>query len=220
MKVNEKEQKAEWGGGADGMLHTLLLNDSHAEYTGDFDKRPEGHDGYGECEIFFRFSGMQDALQDIFGYDADTAERQTRSLMREFLPPAFIEREGGDDAYLEWVWRLTGSREFLEKKFLQLWNALKVDSVSGDDDAFDYWPNTMDMLWDFACDLDEITSSEQHRVAVWTLARKVFEGTVNRAPEHDRPRQRELFIGEWGLDHEDSQRGWNQWMLVERGNLA
>lgn len=212
MKVNEKPQDPQYGGGEDGIIHTLLLNDSHAEYTGEFDKRPEGFPGYGECEIFFRFSGVQDALQDIFGYDADTAERQTRRMMREMLPAEFIEREGGDDAYLEWVWRLTGSREYLETKFLELWNTLKVDYVSGDDDAFDYWPNTMDMLWDFAVDMDAITNSEQHRVAVWTLARHVFEGTTRRDEPDRTHEQEQLFVGEWGLDRGD--RGWNEWLLV------
>lgn len=210
MKVSEHDQPTEYGGGENGKVHTLLLHDMHGEYTGGFDERLKGF-GYGEVDLYWQTSKMQDALQEIFDYKADIAERQTTSLMREMLPAAFLEREGD---YIEWVWRVTGCKEYLVAKFDQLCKALTVDQVSGDDDAFDYWPNTMDMLWDFATDLDDIGVVGSCRARVWEIAKKVFQGTVNARDA--RPDYHELFVQEWGLDYEDrSNEGWRDWYINE-----
>lgn len=220
MKVNEHEQPTEFGGGEQGLIHTLLLHDMHGEYTGDFDKRPEGNFGYGETDLWWRTAAMQDALHEIFGYSANDAERQAAALMPEFLPRAFLEREGD---YIEWVWRVTGCYEYLVAKFDQLCTALSVDYVSGDDDAFDYWPNTMDMLWDFACDLDAIGPViGTWRARVWEVARKVFQGTINHKTwaneEHDSELHGRavadrfaMFVSEWGLDRTDRDQDWRSW---------
>jgi hypothetical protein len=224
VKVNEHEQPTEYGGGEQGLIHTLLLHDMHGEYTGEFDKKPEGDNGYGETDLYWQTSKMQDALHEIFGYKADVAERQAAALMPEFLPKAFLEREGD---YIEWVWRVTGCYEYLVAKFNQLYISLNVDYVSGDDDAFDYWPNTMDMLWDFACDLDDINpfGGTIHRGQVWGLAKKVFQGTIrhktwdneDKSEIHGRAvaDRYALFVSEWGLAYDDTIEGWRSWFNKE-----
>src|SRR5215471_9330521 len=181
MKVGERE--SEWGGGEDGKVYTIILHDLHREYTGDFESRIDGQP-YGECEIAWSSSGVIDTLTELWGYSHEHAERVAERLIRDFIPGQFLEREG---SYIECVWRLTGSKEYLEIKFRQLHDALRVDAVSGDDDAFDYWPNTMDMLWDFACDLDAIDPGPfvaRHRQMVWEVAQWVFVGTVGQDPHH------------------------------------
>ena len=189
---------------ADGDRRTLLLHDLHAEYTGTFgdnnsnfaETKPANSTIWGDCELYWSSYGVADALTEIFGYEGDTGHDQMLRVMREFFPPEFIEREGGYEA-INYVWRLTGNRDFLEMKFNQLAQALDVDYVSGDDDAFDYWPNTMDMLFDFALDLDAIDKTEAHRELATTIARRVLAGTVQRGTT-----EREVFISEWG------SRGW------------
>jgi hypothetical protein len=217
MLVGERE--TEYGGGEDGKVHTILLNDMHGEYTGDFETRVDGFP-YGVTELAWQTSKIQDTLQELRGFSADLAESQALSLMREFLPLHFIR---DNDAYIEWVWRLTGSKEYLEIKFRELHDTLRVDSVSGDDDAFDYWPNTMDMLWDFACDLDDITGSTVHRESVWEVAQWVFVGTVGQDPYnkgHLDEYRRQLFVSEWGLDRSDQPEGWRSWYLLTLGPKA
>jgi hypothetical protein len=220
-------RETEYGGGEDHKVYTLVLHDMHREYTGDFDSRIDGQ-WYGQTELAWSTSGVIDTLSELRGFNAEIAESQARKLARDFLPHEFIEREGGDDAYLEAVWRLTGSKEYLALKFDQLAKALDVDSVSGDDDAFDYWPNTMDMLWDFACDLDQISPVVgTWRSRVWEVAKKVYEGTVesqvaNARPEFDKAEIRrdaeKLFVDEWGLDLEGRVReDWRAWGQQERG---
>jgi hypothetical protein len=210
----ERDTDPKYGGGKDGHTFTLLLHDMHGEYTGDFDKRLPDMP-YGECEVIWKTSGVIDTFQEVRGIDADQAERAAATMMRDYLPAPFVTAHGGDSAYIEWVWKLTGSKEYLDAKFQQLWDALNVETVSGDDDAFDYWPNTMDMLWDFAKDLDDIFDNEDHKARVWDLAKRVFEGTVGPPNEKDYSNRKELFTGEWGLDREDRSRGWNYWMIAE-----
>ena len=40
---------------------------------------------------------------------------------------------------------------------------------SGDDTVYDYWPNTMDMLWDFAQNLDTISADDSHWKMVFEI---------------------------------------------------
>jgi hypothetical protein len=223
VKVKTQQMK-DWDTQEPYPLHTIVLHDLHREYTGGW----EGHEGYHsrgrhrECEIAWSTSGVQDTLQDLRDYPADRVESETERLMHEFLPPEFIEREGD---MIEAVWKLNGPIEFLSFKFMQLVERLEVDSVSGDDDAFDYWPNTMDMLWDFASDLDEIAPERDgfYRQRVWKVAKKVFEGTI-AAPwgpegtnEELQAQRRDLFKSEWGLDagHVTDWRGWSYMMGAE-----
>lgn len=223
MLVSERE--TEYEGGEDGKVYTLLLNDMHGEYTGEFDSRVSGF-SYGVTELAWQTSKIQDTLQELRGFSADLAETQALSLMKEFLPAKFIEGEYGA-SYIEWVWRLTGSLEYLAVKFDQLCEALNVNAVSGDDDAFDYWPNTMDMLWEFATDLDSIGPViGTWRARVWEIAKKVYEGTVESQvknarsefdPKEVRADAEKLFLSEWGLDYEDRAGGnWRDWYQNER----
>jgi len=221
MQVSEKEQRTEWGGGAEGKIHTIILHDMHREYTGDFDRRIPDLP-YGQTEIFWSSSGVIDTLTEIWGYNAEHAEQVAARLLKDFAPPEFLEREGD---YIEALWRITGSLEYLEIKFRELHDALRVDSVSGDDDAFDYWPNTMNMLWDFALDLDAISHSiaGTHQHMVWEVAQWVFVGTVgqdaNDKGQLDEYR-RQLFVGEWGLDREDDELSWRSWYLRTVGQAG
>jgi len=215
---------------SDNDRHTLLLHDMHQEYTGDFGNhnsnfestKPANSTIWGDCELFWDSYGVSHTLAELRGVTEDQGNTLALSVIRTMLPAEFIDREGGPDA-VTGVWRLTGSIAFLEMKFLQLKEALDVDYVSGDDDAFDYWPNTMDMLWDFALDLDALTQTKLHTGQVHEVARKVFEGTINRRYYDDRPNtaeeiaeQRELFLQEWGLNYPDGENeSWNSWYLKE-----
>ena len=187
---------------------TLLLHDVHREYTGDFgDNNWIDSDLNGDCEFFWDTYGVSHTLAELRQVSEDDGEALAHKLMPEIIPPAFIEREGGPE-YVYGVWRLTGSRAFLEMKFEKLLQALKVDSTWGDDDSFDYWPNTMDMLWDFALDLDGLEGQwGGHKAAVTEVARHVFEGTIAAqwGPKVDGTKRLEeiarrhsLFGGEWG----------------------
>ena len=45
---------------------------------------------------------------------------------------------------------------------------------SGDDDVFDYWPSAMDMLWEFAQDLDTI-APDTHKRQVWEVIDEMIQ---------------------------------------------
>jgi hypothetical protein len=87
--------------------------------------------------------------------------------------------DGSETPYT--IWKLSGTIKGLDRAFTALLDALTPRlndggdittpfwQPSGDDDVFDYWPNTMDMLWDFACNLDTLTSGEVYRKRVWEM---------------------------------------------------
>jgi hypothetical protein len=173
--------------GRDGGNNSMLLKDLHHEYTGslpDFWQDTAEGDltrrGYVRCNIIWNDYAMIDTLMDLhqMSYD-DAEERMAESKALIFSRGATDRKEGRDWSDATYIWKIEGDLPGLLHAFNELANAL--DTIpSGDDDVFDYWPNTMTMLEDWAEDLDEVFPySYRDRVAeklgggCYTFGRKV-----------------------------------------------
>lgn len=150
---------------------TVLLMDWHGEYTGGLDQ-VKGYEDGKYCRSHIVWDGYAlghvRTRLGIEGDEDDAVNAAFRSLFADKLDPVLDLASG--DASSVYIWEIGGHG--IERAFTHLLNAL--DTVpSGDDDTFDYWPNTMEMLWEFACDLDSIDSSTSHRDRVHTQGKRI-----------------------------------------------
>ena len=94
--------------------------------------------------------------------DLGVPEEKIEDLMAHF--PEKLREESGGSYVVVYV---DGNRDQLEKLF-ELYAATFFDSeLGGDDQTFDYWPNSLDMiLRPLADDLDEICGTIIHKEAL------------------------------------------------------
>ena len=178
---------------------SILLGDYHREYTGELDKL-EMYDDSGRfgdkggtfvrCSVIWDTYELAQVFDDIHG--VENGEAEIERMTNLIFPPELHE--------IPHIWLITGHLRGLDRVFDTLANALTVETVSGDDDAFDYWPNTMDMLFDLATDLDRLNDTLAYTDRVTEIAEGVFERTVADAQgsQYDTVEQRrDLFASEW-----------------------
>lgn len=162
----------------------ILLHDHHLEYTGTLDHIPP-YDGEGSwCRVTMVWNGYElESTRSYLGLpEGDDADAIIDAAFRQIFGTtldAFLEANSATPSTAH-IWSIMG--EGKRRAFDWILNAL--DTVpSGDDDTFDYWPNTFDMLWEFACDLDELADSTEHRDLAAALARKITDLTFADQPE-------------------------------------
>jgi len=187
----------------------VLLHDMHGEYTGNFADIPMFKNGQSDNVVRVQLVWDHYALEgvaanlgqltNITAFPAAYGEQQAEKAYRALFTDSLDEWLYGEMPNA--LWLVSGTPKGLERAFDHLAAALDVeDGVSGDDDAFDYWPNTMDMLWDFALDLDALKKNDLHTRYVRDIAQRVFNRTVSRSSHRDQQDQKELFLGEWKND--------------------
>jgi hypothetical protein len=190
---------------------TILLNDVHQEYTACWDAPLNAA---GQPFVTARVVFDASSLADIAG------QRGARTETTSF-PDAYGEQQVWsaalaifgdplDDFRDDWgeppqwtIWMLRGSIAGVGRAWSILGDALTT-TVSGDDDAFDYWPNTMDMLWELAVDLDALGQASYRKATKQIAHATLTNSSGATMPYTDRLRnedeqreQRELLLGEW-----------------------
>jgi hypothetical protein len=171
--------------GTEGTQHraTVILGDMHSEYTGNWPKNyggwPDDHAYVRGIDIFV----LQETYETLSGHELE------ESLLRQLLPGF-----DPDDELSQYstIWVVDGSPGGHDKVFDDLLSWLDVQP-SGDDDFFDYWPNTMDMAWVYAKDLDAWETKRMEfsdevdivsrQLKVRKLSSKVWEGASDNRVE-------------------------------------
>jgi len=204
--------------------YSLMLFDYHGEYTGDLKGvYAPADNAYSDANIVFDPRKIEDLLETrlgLSGLNYDNPARKEGETVVGALMTEIARKVLGEDLYtaLEaehgemgtvggYHWLIAGTREGLIRVFDQLFAALANKDESrkdwggygrptGDDDVFDYWPNTMDMLWAFANDLDGIDQVEgKGEVQGWADKVQVMAAAVARLTFADDPS-----YCEWGRD--------------------
>jgi hypothetical protein len=198
-----RDHTAAWGRDV-----TLLLGDYHREYTGVLDEISGTYDdsldgdektrSYVRASVVWDQYELIDTIADLQEADQESAESAVHRMQAEIF--AGFEEELAESPH---VWRIMGSPYGLARAFNALANALNVDTVGGDDDAFDYWPNTMDMLHEFARDLDRIHGTDHFGKLVEEIAANVLDRTASETTgtthsSETKDERRDFFAGEWG----------------------
>jgi hypothetical protein len=134
----------------------IMLADCHAEYTGDWPKRfgswPDDY-AYMRMIDVSAIEDVHDAITGTRSWENDEEHTKRWNDVWEFLFPGFIATLDMDPNSYACFYTIEGDPGGHHQVFVDLRDKLDV-VPSGDDDFFDYWPNTMDMLWTYACDLD------------------------------------------------------------------
>lgn len=151
---------------------SILLHDHHGEYTGELANLARYEDGkHLRCLVIwdgYNLSSVRTALG--LSDDDSIIDAAFHTIYGDKLD-AFLA-DNYSSPYQATIWEISG--EGIRRAFDYLLNAL--DTVpSGDDDTFDYWPNTMDMLWEFARDLDAMHSTTEHRTLVHDMAKRIHQ---------------------------------------------
>lgn len=197
--------------------HEILLFDPHGEYTGCLAMLPNYAEDYKErgvdfsetwvrCQVIWDGYQMTETISHlrVMGVEGiqgdDEAERRVTDafhLMFDDKLDKLIDFATPDSAT---IWKLSGGIEGLTRAFNALFTALNIQP-SGDDDVFDYWPNTMDMLYAFATDLDELEDQlgrdsigglGGYRERVAEMASQTYHERYDQDPaEYD-------YLDEWG----------------------
>lgn len=158
----------------------ILLHDHHREYTGDLDTLTGYTDGKW-CRVEVIWDGFAlESHRAYLGLPSDDAaiDAAFRQIFGDKLDAFLVDACA--EPSMATIWSIMG--EGKRRAFDHILNAL--DTVpTGDDDTFDYWPNTFDMLWEFACDLDELESSTEHRTLAAALANKITDATFADQPD-------------------------------------
>lgn len=166
----------------------VLLADCHAEYTSQWPKTygrwPEGYAYVRDINV----SQIEEAREVLTGNPSwQGGDEDEWNKVWEFLLPGFAATlEMTPLNNYSHIWMIEGDIRGHQAAFAELLGWLDVQP-SGDDDFFDYWPNTMDMLWHYASDLDQWANevsgtteadleSRVYRDRVHALFRKVWEG--------------------------------------------
>jgi hypothetical protein len=184
---------------------TLILPDYHMEYTSaawtnDPSRTHWKHDDWYRAEIVWDEMNVLDTLaacrdlrSDASIYDNAEVAEAKRLIFNVLFSPVLDEHEVAEN----YVWMLTGSRRGLARAWVHLYEALDA-KPSGDDDFFDYWPNSMDVLWRFSEDLDGWKhAGNHHRTATQELARRVWDRVGPQQIAGDRDGDYDLRT-EWG----------------------
>lgn len=136
-----------------GTVARIYLNDPHQEYTGNLTTSLQGDQGYLNAQVVWDNMDIAQAVGDAWEgkawADWDYAVTQTDKHRKELFPSWPEEWDTGA------IWAIEGDLKGLTACFDSLAEVLDAD-ISGDDDVFDYWPNTMNMLREFALDLDTL----------------------------------------------------------------
>lgn len=142
-------------GGTDNVAR-IYLNDPHQEYTGNLTTKSQSQEVYLAAEVVWDGMNLAQAYCDARGtrqsddwYHAEAEVERARKVLFPSWP------ENWDTGV---IWQIEGNFNGLSECFDSLAKALDAD-ISGDDDIFDYWPNTMTMLEEFAADLDTLEGS-------------------------------------------------------------
>jgi hypothetical protein len=190
---------------------TILLHDYHLEYgsvlgrvsmydetTGITDRQKTS--SFVRCEVVWDQYNIIDLIAKLNNLPEGEAEDVAETIRRHIFPGSQFD---------DWdyhIWQLHGTLLGLGRAFEALYAALDVpEGVGGDDDAFDYWPNTVDMLLEFARDLDALTSMRMRVPRVMELVDRVLDRSCHRTHFSGRPmtaeesdEQRQLLTDEWG----------------------
>jgi hypothetical protein len=177
--------------------HEILLFDPHGEYTGCLNNLPnydrEAHakgipftDTWLRCQMLWDGYSIVQTAQNL-GLANDVAEDRVNEAFHLIFDDKL-------DDLIQWatpadamIMKLSGASWGLRRAFDALFNALD-SAPSGDDDFFDYWPNTMDMLYTFATDLDAIFEGpggfDGFRVKVAEMAQKIYTECTADGRDH------------------------------------
>jgi hypothetical protein len=146
MLTEPKKTPVHRSDGTESEVHnaTVILGDMHSEYTGNWPKR---------------YGGWPDDWAQVRGVDVFVLQEAHETLSGEELPESTLKLllpgfETDDEiSQYSTIWLVDGTPGGHDEVFAELLGWLDVQP-SGDDDFFDYWPNTMDMAWQYASDLD------------------------------------------------------------------
>jgi len=173
--------------------YEVLLFDPHQEYTGCIDALPNYDkeatdkglpftDTWLRAEILWNGYSISQTVANLrpeLGMvDAEIEVIKAFRLLFADKLDDLIDFATPADAV---IWKLSGAIGGLTRAFDALFNALD-SAPSGDDDFFDYWPNTMDMLYIFATDLDDLNRNDadlisgfRYKVKVAQMAQKIYD---------------------------------------------
>jgi hypothetical protein len=178
MLADTKTSPVHRSDGTEGEVYhaTIILGDWHSEYTGNWPKR---------------YGGWPDDWAQVRGIDVFVLQEVHEVLSGEELPESTMKlllpgfESDGEISQYSTIWAIDGTPGGHEEAFCELLGWLDVQP-SGDDDFFDYWPNTMEMLWEYAKDLDRWETKRRdlskelkirtRRQRVQALVSKVWEG--------------------------------------------
>lgn len=183
----------------------IVLHDYHREYTGVLDALPPtdgGIDTHVRAEVIWDHFAIEGfcsdlgSIAEVTSFPGAYGDQQAEKAW-SMIDPSGVLAKLIDCDMPQHLWLIEGRPKGLERAFDCLAAALDVeDGVHGDDDAFDYWPNTMDMLYDFATDLDKVKKNDLHTTYVRQIAQRVLDRTAKtQSVAGD---TRELMLSEWG----------------------
>jgi hypothetical protein len=78
------------------------------------------------------------------------------------------------------IWKIQGTLKQLEYLYAKHCDVMFTGPIGSDDDTYDYWPSGMDMAFDLAIDLDDMTRSRRDTSAFMTRW-KTFVKTNERS---------------------------------------
>ena len=189
------DDKPDYQGETHGVI---LLHDIHGEYTASLNAQPvfapiaddkaDTKDSV-RCEVIWDQYNLEYTIQQMgLAKDDDEAETHVLAAFHTLFGDKLDDLIEHSNPYD--IWRISGSLPGLTRAFEALHADLmptpssyelegKVHEYwqpSGDDSVFDYWPNTMDMLWMFAQDLDKLIGEEaKFKQRVWDLLDRMVE---------------------------------------------
>lgn len=191
----------------------ILLHDIHGEYTGDLEKLPQliqgdmdAIDAWCRASVIWDHYAVERLCSDLGSLSGVTSfpdaygEQQAQKAWNMIDPTGSISKMLDTDMPTH-LWLIEGRPNGLERAFDCLAEAMTVDYVGGDDDAFDYWPNTMDMLWAFAVDLDTI-GLDPHKGRLLEIVRDLAVRVLDRSSKGRSglfsQEQHDMLVDEWG----------------------
>lgn len=129
--------------------------------------------GHGEYGIYDNERGFDDLKVTAWAHDAEdfSPKAGVKKLTDGLWKKAAQSDDWYDDSDRGWVTVLTvvGDVYYIAQAFYRL--AMDLDprmdpadyTPGGDDDTFDYWPSGMRLLYQLACNLDDLTANMKHR---------------------------------------------------------
>lgn len=187
--------------------YTILLNDPHGEYTGCLKDLPNFDEAIGmaswvRCNIIWDGYALQtechrarrkteEGIGDMMAFYNETDRRVNEAFRTMFADTLddILDFQTPDGAT---IWSISGRMGGLERAFRTLFDSLNR-APSGDDDFFDYWPNTMDMLYAFASDMDELDENGAYRAEVADMAQRIWLESTDGGAEGETDN-----ANEWG----------------------
>ncbi len=181
---------------------TILLQDFHQEYTACWNEN-YSPGPYFSAQVIWDDDDLLDLINALRPGQPDPEEQLllAKSLVFGTKLGEMTDYFGAD----QWtLWRIRGSIDGLGHAWSILGDALTT-TVSGDSDCFDYWPNTMDMLFDMAKDMDALMGGS-YRKATLQIAKATLDNSAGAVMpysseirnEAEQAYMRALLISEWG----------------------